>query len=669
MRQWCAWLFALALTAVLDHAWVLCRDAQSAFTREAQTLARVDPPAVVLSASGVLLTPNSGSHPQADRPVPGQQAVVRQGAAAPGGPPPPRDFSGLAGPYLGQAPPGTIPQVFAPNAVSTTARELNSVFTPDGHEFYFTIQGEGGRWTIMRSALEHGRWTAPTPASFSGKWSDVDLFITADGRQLYFCSNRPVQGDAPKDFDIWVSDRAGAGWSEPRNLGAPINSPAAEFYPTLTRDGTMYFQSQRPGGRGAADIWRARRREGRYVEAECLPGPVNTSGFEGDAFIAPDGSYLIVSTRVGSLAPSAGVPTAKPDGVPAQAPPPPPAPPPPGLFLSVPRTDGTWSALVSLGDAVNSAGAGVNCQMLSPDGRYLFFTRGGDIYWVDAAVVEQAKRRALEAGRGLTTSTTHKTGRASTAMKTIRMEEMTWPAIRDAVGAGCTTAVVAVGATEQHGPHLPTMTDARIGDALAELVARKLGNALVARTIDVGISDHHLAFGGTVSLQPETLAAVLRDYVASLVRSGFRRIVFVPTHGGNFPTVQEAIDAARGAHPGIHIDGYTDLLGFAGFLNRLSEEHGVTAEASGAHAGESETSMMLALESNLVVSQRLEPGYLGPLGAAEVKRILERGMPDLTANGVLGDPRGARAERGVTYLERLAEFIVEHLEKASGAES
>lgn len=375
-------LVALAMTAPLQSGAPAARP----FRRGRRVLTFV--------ASVVLLTSSSLSNAQADRPVAGQQTVVRQSAAMPGGSPPPRDFSGLAGPYLGQAPPGTTPRVFAPNAVSTTARELNSVFTPAGNEFYFTIQGEDGRWTIMRSALDHGRWTAPTPASFSGTWSDVDPFITADGQQLYFCSNRPVRGNAPKDFDIWVSDRAGAGWGEPRNLGAPINSPTAEFYPTLTRDGTLYFQSQRPGGLGAADIWRARLREGRYAEAECLPGPVNTSGFEGDAFIAPDESYLIVSTRAGTLASSAGPPAAKPDGASAQVSTPPPPPPPPGLFLSVPRADGTWSELVSLGDAVNSDRAGVNCQMLSPDGRYLFFTRSGDIYWVDAAVVERVRQLA-----------------------------------------------------------------------------------------------------------------------------------------------------------------------------------------------------------------------------------------------------------------------------------
>jgi len=243
-------------------------------------------------------------------------------------------------------------------------------------------------------------------------------------------------------------------------------------------------------------------------------------------------------------------------------------------------------------------------------------------------------------------------------MTSIRMEEMSWPPIRAAIEGGCATAVVAVGATEQHGPHLPTMTDARIGDAVAELVARKLGDALVARTVDVGISEHHLALGGTISLKPETLKLVLRDYVDSLVRCGFTRIVFVPTHGGNFPAVREAIDEARAAHPGIDVAGYTDLLGFAGFLKRVSAEYGIPAEASGAHAGENETSIMMALEPDLVESGRFAAGYLGPLGAAEVQRILERGMPDLTSTGVLGDPRGASAPKGRVYLDRLADFLV-----------
>jgi creatinine amidohydrolase/Fe(II)-dependent formamide hydrolase-like protein len=159
-------------------------------------------------------------------------------------------------------------------------------------------------------------------------------------------------------------------------------------------------------------------------------------------------------------------------------------------------------------------------------------------------------------------------------VKTIRMEEMNWPDVRAAVVAEFTTAVVAVGSTEQHGPHLPAMTDARIGDAVAHRVTQKLGNALQARTIPVGVSDHHLAFGATISLQAETLRLIVRDYVDSLVCDGFQRIVFLPLHGGNFLPVAQAIEDANRAHPDIDITAYTDLLGLVSFLTGASAVFG-----------------------------------------------------------------------------------------------
>ena len=246
-------------------------------------------------------------------------------------------------------------------------------------------------------------------------------------------------------------------------------------------------------------------------------------------------------------------------------------------------------------------------------------------------------------------------------MKTIRMEEMSWPEVRSAIAAGFTTAVVAVGSTEQHGPHLPTMTDTRIGDATAHRVALKLGNALQARTIPVGVSEHHLAFGATISLQPETLKLIVRDYVDSLVRDGFRRIIFLPSHGGNFGPLAQAIEDARKAHPDVEITGYTDLLGITASLHRTAAEFGISEEECGAHAGDDETSLMLALEPDLVVRDRFAPGYLGPLGENEVRIIFERGMPALTENGVLGDPRKASAAKGEVYLEKLASFLVEQV--------
>lgn len=244
------------------------------------------------------------------------------------------------------------------------------------------------------------------------------------------------------------------------------------------------------------------------------------------------------------------------------------------------------------------------------------------------------------------------------AMTTIRMEEMNWPDIKRAIESGFTTAVFAVGSTEQHGPHLPTMTDARIGEDLAERVARKLGRALQARTIDVGLSDHHLAFAGTISLKAETLLLILRDYVDSLVRHGFTRIVVIPIHGGNFATVKQAIEEARKVHPGTDVTGFTDMSGLMDLLSRTSADYGISVEVAGSHAGESETSMMMALEGGLVAVDRFAPGYLGPFGEAEMKLMMEKGMSAITANGILGDPRTASAEKGEIYLERLADFVV-----------
>jgi creatinine amidohydrolase len=94
------------------------------------------------------------------------------------------------------------------------------------------------------------------------------------------------------------------------------------------------------------------------------------------------------------------------------------------------------------------------------------------------------------------------------------------------------------------------------------------------------------------------------------------------------------------------------------FLNGMSAENGVSAEESGAHSGENETSMMLALEAGLVKTDCLAPGYLGPMGPAETKMVFEKGMPALTSNGVLGDPRKASAEKGEVYLDRWADLIV-----------
>ncbi len=248
-------------------------------------------------------------------------------------------------------------------------------------------------------------------------------------------------------------------------------------------------------------------------------------------------------------------------------------------------------------------------------------------------------------------------------MRTIRMEDMNWPDIKKALKEGFTTAVVGVGSTEQHGPHLPTKTDTLIGDLIAHRVALKIGNALQAKTICVGCSEHHLAFPGTISLEASTLKAIIDDYTESLIRQGFDTIIYLPSHGGNFTTVKEAVEEQRKRFPEKKIVGYTDLMAFMDCLLDISAEFGITREEAGAHAGENETSFILAFAEDLVRKDRFSPGYLGSLGEREIKIIMEKGMPALTENGVLGDPSKASAERGEVYLEKIVAYLVEEIKK------
>jgi len=251
------------------------------------------------------------------------------------------------------------------------------------------------------------------------------------------------------------------------------------------------------------------------------------------------------------------------------------------------------------------------------------------------------------------------------SVKSIRMAEMTWPDIKSAIEQGYTTVVVAVGSTEQHGPHLPTMTDTRIGDELAHRVAMKLGHTLQVSTITVGCSRHHLGFPGTISLRDETLRMTILDYIDSLIRCGFNRIVILPIHGGNFPIVQATLKETQIAHQGIEIIGVTDRTKFLACLNAASAEFGIKANESGAHAGECETSMMMALEKNLVIWDRFAPGYVGLTGEKELKIISEQGMHAFTKNGVLGDPSKASADKGEIYLDRVTEFLIQEIKKLS----
>jgi creatinine amidohydrolase len=242
----------------------------------------------------------------------------------------------------------------------------------------------------------------------------------------------------------------------------------------------------------------------------------------------------------------------------------------------------------------------------------------------------------------------------------VLIEEMTWPEVKQALVDGKTTAVLACGAVEQHGPHLPTGTDDYLGTAIAERAARIAGNALVAPTIRPGLSEHHMHFPGSFTLRPATFVALVEDYCESLARQGFARIVIFPSHGGN-------ADMLR-AHAPLLARALRDRCEVvvslsADRMERVAELlslRGVTPGRGGAHAGYTETSMMLEHQSDLVRMEAAEPGrsdedFYVPenIGRSQMESFLH-GIQEQSPNGILGDPTESTADAGRELLELAA---------------
>jgi creatinine amidohydrolase len=222
--------------------------------------------------------------------------------------------------------------------------------------------------------------------------------------------------------------------------------------------------------------------------------------------------------------------------------------------------------------------------------------------------------------------------------------------------AGRTVALVPVAALEQHGPHLPLDTDTFLVTRVVEAAAgraRPGDPVLVTPTIFAGSSEHHMAFAGTVSLRPETLAAVVRDVCSSMARHGFRRLLIVNGHGGNRAVLAGTVQSLGLEAPvSVATLDYWTLAADAVAELRDSPAGGM------AHACEFETSLMLHLRPEsvrmeLIAREIPEPRFSlerldlfrqGPLGAHWTTHELSR-------SGVLGAPDLATAEKGRAFFE------------------
>ena len=228
---------------------------------------------------------------------------------------------------------------------------------------------------------------------------------------------------------------------------------------------------------------------------------------------------------------------------------------------------------------------------------------------------------------------------------------------------GSTGVVVPIGSTEQHGPTGLIGTDAITAEVVSVRVGELTG-ALVAPTISVGMAEHHMAFCGSMTLRPSTLTSVVCDYVHSLARHGFERMMFVNGHGGNIPTVNSAFYEAyatapprsagnAGANAGEFRCRLVNWFSHPA-VKTLSEE--LYGDRNGKHAAASEISVTQYVHPDAIKTATLEPKVAPDSGAFYGPDDFRRRFPD---GRIASDPSLARPEHGERLVAVAAEAIAD----------
>jgi hypothetical protein len=294
------------------------------------------------------------------------------------------DFPILKGPYLGQKPLGMTAELFDPGIFFEGEFQGCSGFLNDGTVFVFTSMKPEGDWRLRPTyvtELKDGRWTKPRIAPFS-EYAPYNFTVGPDGQTIYFTTLKSPDKTTRmfmEEANIWAVKLEMDGWTEPVMFGRSINTEQYyENYPTVTSNGTIYYMSRREVGAGGTDVWRSIDIDGKYAKAENVGAPVNTEDRDIDPFVAPDESYLIVCQEkdggIGRL----------------------------DLYVYFRKQNGSWTEPINMGASVNSSDSEAR-PYVTPDGKYLFFTssrpnprRTGNIYWVDARVIEELKPKELK---------------------------------------------------------------------------------------------------------------------------------------------------------------------------------------------------------------------------------------------------------------------------------
>ena len=283
------------------------------------------------------------------------------------------DFPKLTGLHLGQKPPGMTPEIFAPGIVSIEdGKEYKPTISPDGTEIFFIRRTPNKRNDcIWHSKLENGVLCTPKIAPFAYRCFEGQPCFSPDGQKLYYLSCRPLSGESELNQmpNLWCVEKTEDGWGEPVFVAGAIN----EHHPaqiSFTSGGTAYFVSNTQ-----RKIFYSVKENEIYCKASLLEGGVNNLEPVGHPTISPDESYIIVDRiyKVNEKLVS-------------------------DMLISFRNYDNQWTEPVSMKNVMNMLETDIYAApRITYDGKYLFFekydpqTDKGDIYWVDAKIIEELR--------------------------------------------------------------------------------------------------------------------------------------------------------------------------------------------------------------------------------------------------------------------------------------
>jgi hypothetical protein len=242
--------------------------------------------------------------------------------------------------------------LFGENVISTPLYQRDLAISPQRNELIYTLGDykQNKRCLVVLNQINEN-WTDAKILNISGKYQDIEPFYSNNGNRLYFASNRPIYNDITRDdYNIWYSDRIEDGWSEPIALDSIINTRGDEFFPSLSDKGNLFFTATRDDGIGREDIFMSEFIDNEFTVPKPLPGEINTSKFEFNAYISPEENLIIFSSFGRSDGFGGG-----------------------DLYISRKDDSGNWTASKNLGKSINSTKLDY-CPFVDWKSRNFYFT-------------------------------------------------------------------------------------------------------------------------------------------------------------------------------------------------------------------------------------------------------------------------------------------------------